>query len=201
MSEPRAVAQAAEEVVPGLLHWGVSDERIGGSPSDAYAVDGVLVDPLPLAAKAFAALGPVRAIVLTAATHQRSAWRLRRDTGAEVWLPEGSRATDEEPDRRYGAGDLLPGDLRAVHAPGPELPHYALLRERAPRLLFCPDLVMRGPDGALRFVPPEYHEDPAGTRRSVERLLDLEFDVLCLAHGAPVTDDPHAALRAVLGRA
>jgi hypothetical protein len=32
----------------------------------------------------------------------------------------------------------------------------------------------------------------------VEKLLDLPFSVLCLDHGAPVTDDPKAALRALL---
>ena len=40
--------------------------------------------------------------------------------------------------------------------------------------------------------------DPAETRRSVERLLDLPFSVLCLDHGAPITDDPKGALRQLL---
>ena len=50
----------------------------------------------------------------------------------------------------------------------------------------------------LRFVSPEYHEDPAETRRSVEHLLALPFAVLCLDHGAPVTDEPKAALKKLL---
>jgi hypothetical protein len=40
--------------------------------------------------------------------------------------------------------------------------------------------------------------DPAEARRSVEKLLDLPFSILCLGHGVPVTDDPKAALRAAL---
>ena len=63
MSEPRAVAAAMEEVVPGVWHWHVSDERIGGATSAAHAVadgDGVvLIDPLPLAEKALERLSPV----------------------------------------------------------------------------------------------------------------------------------------------
>jgi hypothetical protein len=47
---------------------------------------------------------------------------------------------------------------------------------------------------------PAFHEDPAATRASVEHLLDLPFGILCLAHGAPVTDDPKAALRALLAQ-
>ena len=39
---------------------------------------------------------------------------------------------------------------------------------------------------------------PAATRHSVERLLELSFEILCLAHGKPLTDDPKAALRGLL---
>jgi hypothetical protein len=47
-------------------------------------------------------------------------------------------------------------------------------------------------------VPPEYHEDPAETRRSIERLLELPFSVLCLDHGVPLRDDPKAEFRRLL---
>lgn len=52
--------------------------------------------------------------------------------------------------------------------------------------------------GKLTFVPPQYHEDPAETRRSVERLLGLPFAILCFDHGAPIVEDPKAALRRLL---
>ncbi len=58
--------------------------------------------------------------------------------------------------------------------------------------------VISSAEGELRFIPFEYHEDPAETRRSVEGLLDLDFEILCLDHGAPVTDDPKAAIRRLL---
>jgi hypothetical protein len=67
-------------------------------------------------------------------------------------------------------------------------------------VLFVSDLISNDGGRELRFVPPEFHEDPAETRRSVERLLDLDFDVMCLDHGAPIVDDPKAALRELLGR-
>jgi glyoxylase-like metal-dependent hydrolase (beta-lactamase superfamily II) len=87
-----------------------------------------------------------------------------------------------------------------VHSPGPELPHFSLYLARAPGVVFSPDLVMLLPDGELTFVPGEYHDDPAETRRSVERTLDLDFEILCLAHGLPLTDGPKAALRDLLDR-
>jgi hypothetical protein len=204
MAEPNAVAESAEEVVPGVWRWGVANERIGGAESTGHAVAGddgvVLVDPVRLAPEALAALGPVRAILLTAQCHQRSAWRYRRESGAPVWAPEGTRPMEEEPDERYRAGDLLPSGLRAVHTPGPEEVHFSFLLEREPRALFCSDLLTNYDGRGLDFVPLQYHDDPPRTRRTVESLLDLDFEVLCLDHGSAITADPKAEIRALLAR-
>ena len=202
MSEPTAVADELETVVPGVFHWSVSNDRIGGVTSASHAVrtdtgETVLIDPVQLRDEALETLEPVTAIVLTAATHQRSSWRYRKRFGVPVYLPVGSRTTDEEPDEQYGVNDVLPGRLEAVHTPGPEEPHYALLRRDEPGVLFCPDLVMVE-RGELVFVPGEYHDDPDETRRSVERLLELPFEVLCLDHGPPLRDDPKQSLRRLL---
>jgi len=205
MTEPREIAARAEQVADGLWHWRIRNSSIGGgiSSSQAIAVDGglVMIDPVRLADDALAALPRPTAVVLTAKCHQRAAWRYRREFGAEVWLPDDAPAADEEPDRRYAEGDELPGGLRAMRTPGPEWPHYSFLRESAPGILFCSDLVGGGEDATapLHFIPPEYHEDPAETRRSVGKLLDLPFSILCLDHGAPLVDDPQAALRRLLG--
>src|SRR5437870_1701020 len=123
MGEPSAVATEVEEVVPGVSHWGVEDDRIGGFVSSAHAVrneDGtVLIDPLPLEQEALLALGRAAAIVLTCGSHQRSAWRYRAELGAPVYAPAAVREVDEEPDVRYEEGDILPGGLRTIAAPGP----------------------------------------------------------------------------------
>lgn len=202
MAEPNAVAEAADEVAPGVWQWGVANERIGGAESTGHAVAGpegtVLIDPVRLAPAALEALGGVTATLLTAQCHQRSAWRYRRELGARVWAPEGTRPMEEEPDERYRAGDLLPGGLRAVHTPGPEEVHFSFLLE--PSVLFCSDLLTNYAGGGLDFVPLQYHDDPPQTRRTVETLLDLDFEVLCLDHGSALSDDPKAAIRALLAR-
>jgi len=202
VSEPREIADHAEHVVEGVWHWRIRNANIGGSISSSHAIDAgdgcVLIDPVRLADDALAALPPVEAIVLTATCHQRAAWRYRRELGVEVWLPEGARPGDEEPDRRYVAGDALPGALRAVHTPGPEPAHHSFLWEPDPGVLFASDILSGDEHGGLHFVPAEYQDDFPETRRSVEKLLDLSFGVLCLAHGAPLTGDPHAAVRDLL---
>jgi glyoxylase-like metal-dependent hydrolase (beta-lactamase superfamily II) len=106
---------------------------------------------------------------------------------------------EEEPDERYADGDLVPGGLRVIHTPGPEEAHYSFLLQREPRVLFCSDLLMHE-GGALEFVPFEYHDDPQTTRRSVERLLELDFELLCLDHGLPIAHEPKEAIRALLAR-
>jgi glyoxylase-like metal-dependent hydrolase (beta-lactamase superfamily II) len=199
MSEPREIADHAEQVADGLWYWRIENSAIGGAISSSHAVatgDGcVLVDPVRLEPLT---LPPPTAVVLTATTHQRSAWRYRAELGVEVWLPEDARPGDEEPDRRYAEGDVIPGHLLAFRTPGPERPHYSFLLEREPGVLFCSDLLMNDGDRNLVFVPPEFHEDPDETRRSVEKLLDLPFAILCLAHGTPIVDDPKAAIRDLL---
>lgn len=202
MGEPKAVATSVEEVAPGVWHWHVSDERIGGFISAAHAVRGengvVLVDPLPVADDPLAELGDVAAICLTTSSHQRSAWRLRRELGVRVWAPVASKEVDEEPDERYSEGDELPGGLRPIFTPGAGTTQHSLLLERDGGVLFTPDLFVRPPDGPLMMIPAEYAHDPEEARRTAERLLDLDFAVLCTGHGAPVTDDAKAAIRAAL---
>lgn len=201
MSEPKTIAATVEAVCPGVWRWFVPDDRIGDFESDAHAVEhegrAVLIDPLPLTEEAFGQLGEVEAVCLTAACHQRSSWRLRRELGVPVHVPEGAATLEEEPDASYREGELLPGGLRAIRTPGPEANHYAFLLDRAGGVLFVADLFAHVGD-ELHFVPPEYHDDPAATRESARKLLDVPFAILCLDHGAPIADDPKAAIRKLL---
>lgn len=203
MSKPQAIARNAEEIVPGVWRWFVHDDRINFE-SDAHAVveDGkvTLIDPLPLKDAVLKRLGTVATICLTARCHQRSAWRYRQEFSVKVYAPHGAQGLEEEPDEWYRAGDLLPGGLEAIHTPGPEHVHYAFWLAREPGVLFCPDLLMYGAGQELDFVPAEYHDDPATTHRSVQRLLDFRFSVLCFNHSAPIVDEPQERLLKVLAR-
>jgi glyoxylase-like metal-dependent hydrolase (beta-lactamase superfamily II) len=198
MTEPTAIAETVEEIVPGVWHWRVRDERIGGEWGSSHAADGVLIDPHRLAADAFARLGEIEAIVLTTSSHQRAAWRLRRELGVPVYLPAAAKQVDEEPDERYEEDDALPGGLQAVFTPGAGTTQHSLLLTRDAGVLFTPDFFIRPPDEALEWVPFGYMHDPEEAKRSVERLLGLEFDVLCLAHGAPLVGGAKEALRGLL---
>jgi hypothetical protein len=201
MSAPSAVADRAEEVVPGVWHWSLHDERIDfvGSSHAISAPEGtVLIDPHALAEDALARLGPVAAICLTAGSHQRAAWRYRDLLGVPVHAPAGVREVEEEPDVRYSEGDRLPGGLVPVFTPGAGTTQHTLLLGGEPAVAFVPDLLVLPPGGRLGLVPDRFLHDPDEARRSVRKLLELPFDVLCLGHGAPVLESPKDAVRAVL---
>jgi glyoxylase-like metal-dependent hydrolase (beta-lactamase superfamily II) len=202
VSEPKAVAEAVEEVIPGVWHWAVADERIGGYVSSAHAVRAeggvVLIDPLPLALDALVGLGDVTAICLTTSSHQRSAWRLRRELGVRVSVPAASREVEEEPDDRYSEGDELPAGLQPIFTPGAGTTQHSLLLARERGVLFTPDLFVHPAGSELALIPDEYAHDPEQARQTAEKLLDLDFALLCTGHGVPVTDDPKSAMRAAL---
>ncbi len=205
MSEPREKAKRLVEVVPGIHHWTVSDDRIGGARSDAYAVvdeDGavVLIDPLPIDEAALRRLGEVSAIVLTAGNHQRSAWRFRREFGAPGWAPGGAQGREEAPDFAYAGGATLPAGLISFHTPGPTEAMYTLWMQQHPRsVVFISDLLTHEGRGTPEFVPSEYQDDPLRTRHSVQRILDrLPVQTVCFAHGVPIVGVGAAALRRAL---
>lgn len=202
MSEPKTIASNVQEVAPGVFHWQIQDERIHHISDSHAIVEGgraILVDPVPLAEDALRRLGRIEAIVLGSPSHQRSAWSLRRKTGAKVHAPRGAAAKlEEKPDVEYGDGDALPGGLRAVHAPGPAATHYALHRPAGPGVIFMTDVVMNETDRGLVFLSDKYQEDPRRSRDSVRRLLDLEFGIVCFGHGAPLKGGGREALKALL---
>lgn len=197
MTEPAEIAPVLEPVVEGLWHWRIHNAAIGGGISASHAIrllddDGgagcVVVDPVRLDPHAEQQLPkPIVAVVLTSRGHQRAAWRMRSQHGAQVWAPAGAEGMEEAPDREYADGDELPGGLVAVHTPGPEQAHYSL---HVPRLdaVLVSDLVRREEEGELEFVPFDYHEDPDATRASTQRLADLGCELLLLDHGPPIAD-------------
>jgi hypothetical protein len=144
-------------------------------------------------------LGDIEAIVLTAGNHQRAAWSLRRTFGCRVWAPENAHGLEESPDQTYTGGDALPCGLTAFDAPGPALVMYALWLPGPRSVVFLSDQLMHDGSGTPGFFPAGYQDAPERTRASVRRIIDhLPIDVLCFAHGPPITDDASGALRRAL---
>lgn len=203
MPEPSGTAKLVGEILPGIFRFTIHDDRIDYQ-SDSYVVieqgRAVLIDPLPMNDWDLTRVGSVEAICLTASCHERSAWRYRRKLKVPVYSPEGGVDFEETPDRWYKAGNPLPGGLMAVHAPGPTEAHYAFYLELNGGVLFCADLLTNAGGAGLAFVPDVYQDEPARTRESVRRLLDLRFETLCLNHGDPIVHGAKDAIAQALAQ-
>lgn len=205
MAEPKTRATRIEPIYPWLLHWTISDERLGGYRSDSYAVrtpgGTMLIDPVPLEDRLQAELTEVGGIFLTHRGHQRAAWRMRKELGASVYAPAGDSDLDEEPDALIEESTTLPGGLEAVAATGFDGARYLTFTHAdGTGVLFCGDLICREPDGPYRFpVQPGYF-DPEKGKADVRRLLKLPMTVLCAAHAPPSRQDCRAILEKAAGR-
>ena len=203
MAEPTTRATELERLFPWLLHWSITDERIGGFRSAAYALetaDGwLLVDPLPLEPPLEAELRDVCGIVMTHGNHQRSCWRLRRELGVRVFAPSASTGLDEQPDERLDAPNSLPGDVQVQVGRGfHDACYLGHARADGTRVAFVGDLICQDPGGPYRFpVQPDYFELEGG-REDTRRLLELRPDVLCAAHALPIVEGASAALKRAL---
>ena len=172
------------EIAPGLWHWTARHEHIHMDVSSYYLLaERVLIDAMIPAEGLswFDERGAPEHVLLTNRHHDRDAWRLRDAFGCAVHCV------------RSGLHELdaICPDETALYIPA----HHALA---------CADGVVRWPGrDELGFVPDELMDNPeetkAGLRDAYRRVLDLDFDLLLLAHGDPMVTSGKEALRAFAG--
>jgi hypothetical protein len=192
-----------QEIAPGLLHWIARYERTGMDVSSYYLPDErVILDPI-LPAEGiewFSAHGAPEHVLLTNRHHDRHAWHLHESFGTTVHcIRNGLHELDGRgPVEPFDFGDELPGGVYA-HEVDAICPDETALHIPAKRALACADGVVRrrGRRG-LTFVPDFLMDDPPATkeglRAAYRRLLELDFELLLLAHGEPVVEDGKRAL-------
>ena len=193
------------ELAPGLWHWTARHERIGAEVSSYYLPrERVLIDAMVPAEglEWFKEHGAPEHMLLTNRHHDRHAWQLHDAFGCTVHcVRNGLHALrGRGPAQPFEFGDHLPGGIVA-HEVDAICPDETALHIPAHAALACGDGVVRwaGQD-ALAFVPDRFMEDPQGTKaglRSAYRdLLELDFELLLLAHGEPVATGAKDALGA-----
>lgn len=196
------------EIAPGLWHWNARHAHIGAEVSSYYLADErVLIDPMtpPGGAGWFEGHGAPEHVLLTCRHHDRDAWRLREQFGCTVHCIRNGvyELEGRGPVEPFDFGNELPGGVVAheVDSISPDETALYLARHRA---LACADGVIRpGGDGELAFVPDSLMDEPEETKRGLcaayTRLLELDFHLLLLAHGDPVTSDAKQTLRRFVG--
>ena len=197
-----------DEIAPGLWHWTAPHDHIHSDVSSYYLAEAaVLIDPMiPAEGLAwFEQHGAPEHILLTNRHHDRESWRLREAFGCIVHCIRNGMYELEGrgPAEPFEFGDELPGGV-VVHEVDAICPDETAMYVPSHRALACADGVVRSRDsGRLAFVSDYLMDDPEetkeGLRAAYRRLLELDFDLLLLAHGTPVLDDGKGALRAFAG--
>ena len=191
------------ELSPGLWHWTARHPHIDSDVSSYYlAAERVLLDPLlpPEGSAFFERVSIPEHVVLTNRHHDRDSWKLRDRFDCEVHcVANGCYELDGRgPVTPFEFGDELPGGIH-VHEVDAICPDETALHIPAHHALACADGVMRrsGSDG-LTFVPDQLMDDPPATKRGLasayQRLSELDFELLLLAHGEPLTEGARAEL-------
>jgi hypothetical protein len=199
------VRPSMNEVLPGVLHWTTHHEGIGRNVHSHFAVEAAaLIDPrVPDGGiDEIARYGRPDRILLSNRHHLRHSERLAEAFGCPIRCHEAGlhKFGDGPPVEPFRFGDEVAPGITALEmgALTPEDTVFHL--DAGPGALLFADGLIRGRDGALAFVPDGLMgDDPSGVKRgllvSLRRLLDEDFDALLFAHGAPMAEGGHAALR------
>jgi hypothetical protein len=192
-----------EEILPGVHHWTAFHEGIGQVVhSYLYAPAAAVIDPMlpDEGLAAFDAHAPER-ILLTNRHHYRHSGELQERFGCPVLCHEaGLHEFEGGPSvQGFAFGDEVAPGVEALEFDAICPEETALLLREAGAVALA-DAVIRGRDGALRFVSDYLlGDDPEAVKReiraSIGRLLEADFDALLLAHGDPLRGGAKAALR------
>jgi hypothetical protein len=197
-----------QEISPGLWHWTARHDHINSAVSSYYLLpERVLIDAMiPAEGTAwFDEHGVPEHVLLSNRHHDRHAWRLRDAFGCTVHcVSNGVYALEGRgPVESFQFGDELPGGVFA-HEVDAICPDETALHIPSRRALACADGVVRASgSGPLAFVADWLMDEPErtkeGLRAAYRRCLELDFDVLLLAHGDPVVGGAKQALREFAG--
>ena len=191
-----------QEISPGLWHWTARHEHIGVDVSSYYLEsERVVIDPMVPSEglEWFKRHGTPEHVLLTNRHHDRHSWQLHDAFGCTVHCIRNGvyEIEGRGPVEAFDFGDELPGGAIAYEVDA-ICPDETALHIPAHNALACADGVMHYGE-SLGFVPDQYMDDPEQTKRGLRdayaRLLELEFDVLLVAHGTPVVGGAKEALR------
>lgn len=190
------------EIAPGLWHWTARHEHIRADVSSYYLErERVLIDPM-VPSEGMDWLeghGPPEHILMTNRHHDRRSWELRDRFGCTVHCVRNGiyELEGRGPAEPFDFGDELPGGAIA-HEVDVICPDETALHIAAHNALACADGVIHYGE-ELGFVPEQFMDDPArtkaGLRDAYSHLLDLDFDILLVAHGTPWLGGAKEALR------
>jgi glyoxylase-like metal-dependent hydrolase (beta-lactamase superfamily II) len=193
------------EIVSDIFTWGWFSEPHGYN-FNGYLVrhreGNLCIDPVPPSDERLADIARMGAakILLTNRNHSRAANVVRERTGARTFIhPDDAahaRSQGTEIDGALGVGEKI-GPLTIVAVPGKSSGEVALHWPQR-KLLIVGDAVIGNPPGHCALLREKVMDDPARLRRSVRKLLELDFDALLVGDGVSILHDAKLRLKALV---
>jgi glyoxylase-like metal-dependent hydrolase (beta-lactamase superfamily II) len=187
----------SHHLAQGLNIWHRYDSTVKADLfSTAIATDSgtLLVDPIELGDEELPGTARIAGIVVTNANHLRASDFFSAKFSAPIYATrdaEVSSATE------VGDGQLI-GDLRIIGIDGAAPGEIALFSERDHGLLVIGDALINFGSHGFTFLPAKYCLDSKLMRKSLRKLLDLDFSRMVFAHGTPIMSQARDRLAALL---
>lgn len=194
-----------QEIVRGIFMWEWFSEDKGYNFNGhliVHSAGNLCIDPVEpgeTVMDEIAGLGVAR-ILLTNRNHSRAANAVRARAGARTAIhpddADHARAQGTQLDDRLREGEKV-GPLTVVGAAGKSSGEIAFhWPER--RLLIVGDVLIGNPPGCCGLLSEGVMDDPARLKRSVTKLLDLDFDTLLVGDGVPILSHAKEKLQEVV---
>lgn len=183
---------------PGYMTLKGTNQYVVGKSGGVLVIDVALsagsnIDGIIEQAEAMGA-GKIDKILLTHihSDHCGGAVALKKRTSAKLGIHRSRAGYLGGEDFQYSEGERIAfggGELQVLHTPGHESGHCCFY-EPADRVLFSGDHIMGFGTSVIR--PPD--GDMTDYIRSLERLLELEINLILPGHG-PLVGKPHAKIK------
>jgi hypothetical protein len=194
-----------EEVLPGVFDWAAFHEGIRSTVHSHYVVSAAaLIDPMlpEEGLEWFEGERRPERILLSNRHHYRHSDRFAERFGCPVLCHESGlhEFSAGQGVQGFSFGDeVAPGIV--AHEVAAICPDESALHITGSRALALADGAIRNERGSLVFVPDRYiGDDPQGVKRALRAsyrlLLELDFESLLMAHGAPFAGDGKDVLAA-----
>jgi len=192
-----------KEILPDVFTWSWRSPRLGYD-FNGYFVrlpsGNVCIDPVEMSDELLDDLGGrgLACIVLTNRNHVRACERLRRKTGAPVFIHPADAAEAEHLgaaiDEYLEVGQAI-GPL-IVHSAAGKSPGEICLHWPDRKTLFVGDACIGAPPGQCSLLPEKVMEDPLALQRNLKRIASrIDFDALLLGDGEPILRGGRRALQ------
>ncbi len=199
-------ATEINQIRPGLFVWQNYDSSVKADLSSSAIETGCglfLIDPIPLVPEAFNELAGSRqlaGVIVTNANHHRDSIRQANCLSLPLFARQDAAVLPEAQLFRSleQSGDLARGELLALAIEGAAPGEIVLYHRLDGGTMVMGDALINFEPHGFSFLPAKYCSNVKQMRRSLNQLLDFEFDRMLFAHGTPLLRSARRQLEQLL---